>query len=317
MSKSKKQTPHQMDSFLSRHGQAFFFSLGKLWRQPLANMMTIAIIGIALALPATLFVILQNIQSLSASWNNTAQITLFLHKDVTEQQANGLVRQLNLEGNIRNATYVSPTAGLQQFEKQSGFGNVLQQLNGNPLPSVLVIEPAPALNTPMQIQVLLSQLKQLPEVSLAQLDMGWISRLFGIINLVKTAVWGIGCLLALAVLLIVGNTIRMSIHSHRDEIEVTKLVGATDAFVRRPFLYTGILYGFFGALIAYVLVTLLLLFLSGPVANLATLYQSNFALSGFSLFTSEILFLIGMGLGLLGAWIAVGRQLRKIEPMGL
>lgn len=315
MLKLKNQNPQQMNSFFSRHGQAFFFSLGKLWRHPLANLMTIAVIGIALALPATLYLVLQNIQSVSSSWNDKAQITLFLRHDVTNPQAKMLAQQLRSENGVGKVSFVSPARGLKQFEKQSGFGNALQQLNRNPLPGVLLITPASGLTTPIEIQSLLEQLKQLPEVDLAQLDMGWIMRLFGIVNLIETAVWGLAFLLAIAVVLIVGNTIRMSIHGHRDEIEVTKLVGATDAFVRRPFLYTGILYGFFGAMIAYLLVNfLLLLLLSGSVAKLAALYQSNFALSGFNLFSAEILFLLGMGLGLLGAWIAVARQLRRIEP---
>lgn len=314
MARSKNQNSQQMNSYWSRHGQAFFISLGKLWRQPLANIMTIAVIGIALALPATLYIVLQNIHSVGAGWNDNAQITLFLKKDVTDPQAKIVEQQLRSESDIGRVTYVNPSQGLRQFEKQSGFGNVLQQLSSNPLPGVLVIEPAATLTTPIEIQSLLEQLKQLPEVDIAQLDMGWITRLFGIINVLETAVWALAFLLALAVILIVGNTIRLSIQNHRDEIEVTKLVGATDAFVRRPFLYTGILYGFFGALIAYFLVSFLLMLLSGPVSNLSTLYQSSFALSGFSLFAAEMLFIAGMSLGVIGAWIAVGRQLRRIEP---
>ncbi len=314
MAKPKKQSPQFINGFLAKHGQAFFFSLGKLWRQPLANIMTIAVIGIALALPATLFILLKNVQNLSQGWHDQAQISLFLNQDVSSDQAHSLKQQLQSNNNIAQVIYISPEQGLKQFEKQSGFGNVLQQLNNNPLPGVLEVVPASALNSPIEIQALVEQLKQLPEVDVAKLDMGWVKRLFGIINLAQNAVWGLALLLAVAVILIVGNTIRLSIQNHKDEIEITKLVGATDAFVRRPFLYTGILYGFFGALIAYLLVGFLLVILSNPIANLSNLYQSDFVLSGFSLFSSEMLFMIGMGLGLFGAWLAVARQLRKIEP---
>lgn len=314
MAKSKKQSPQYMNGFMARHGQAFFFSLGKLWRQPLANIMTIAVIGIALALPAALFILLQNVQNLSQNWHDQAQISLFLKQDITADQAQTLQKQLQSNNEIASITYISPETGLKQFEQQSGFGDVLQQLQTNPLPGVLEIVPAAMLNSPIQIQTLLEQLKQMPEVDAAQLDMHWVKRLFGIVNLAQNVVWGLALLLAAAVILIVGNTIRLSIQNHKGEIEVTKLVGATDAFVRRPFLYTGLLYGFFGALIAYILVNFLLLVLTIPISNLSTLYQSAFSLSGFNLFSSEMLFIIGMALGLFGAWLAVARQLRKIEP---
>lgn len=310
----KKQSPKKISNIFAWHGQAFFYSLGKLCLQPLANFMTIAVIGIALALPATLFILLQNIQTLSAGWNNKAQISLFLKQDITDQQAHILQQQLRTQSAIAKVTYISPAQGLAEFAKQSGFGNVLQQLNSNPLPGVLLVEPAIRVNTPLRMHQLVVQLKQLPEVDIAQLDMGWVKRLFGIINLAEHSVFALGFLLALTVILVVGNTIRLSIQNARDEIEIAKLVGATNAFVRRPFLYTGIFYGFFGALVAYLLVDLLLLWLSSPVATLSGLYQSGFYLQGFSLLSSEILFLIGMGLGWFGSWLAVTRQLKKIEP---
>lgn len=314
MPKKMQKEPRKMDSIFAKHGQAFFWSLGRLWRQPFANLMTIAVIGIALALPATLYILLQNIQILSQGWNNNAEITLFLNQNITLQQVKVLEQQLNLQSNINKVTYISPEAGLKQFEQQSGFGNILRQLHSNPLPAVLVIQPGLNINTPLAIHQLLEQLQALPQVNLAQLDMGWIKKLFAIIALARHGVFALAILLAVAVVLIIGNTIRLSIQNRRDEIEVTKLVGATDAFVRRPFLYTGILYGFFGALIAYLLVNLLLMFLSGPVTRLTGLYQSSFFLRGFNLFSSEILFIIGMILGLAGSWLAVARQLKCIEP---
>ncbi len=304
----------KMDSLFARHGQAFFSSLGRLWREPLANLMTIAVIGIALALPATLYVLLQNVRNISEGWNHNAQITLYLKQSVRSGEVQVLKQQLDLQNNIGKVTYISPQQGLAQFEKQSGFGDILQQLHKNPLPEVLVVQPGTNVSSPLQIHTLLSQLKALPQVELAQLNMGWIKRLFAIINLAEHGALALGAILGIAVILVIGNTIRLSIQNQRDEIEVTKLVGGTNAFVRRPFLYTGIIYGFFGALLAYILVSLLLFWLSAPVAKLAGLYQSSFVLSGFSLFSEEMLFIIGMVLGLVGSWIAVARQLRQIEP---
>lgn len=310
-----KQRKHSVFStWMMRHGQAFFASLGRFFHYPLANIMTIAVIGIALALPTGLYVLLQNVKQISHGFDNSAQISMFLKMNVSSDQAQLLLQKLQQDATIAKATYISPDEGLKQFETQSGFGNVLLQLHSNPLPAVILVKPAVSLQTPLAIHQLLMRLKQLPDVQSVGLDMEWIKRLYGIINLAERGVWVLALLLALGVILIVGNTIRLIIQNNRLEIEVTKLVGASNAFIRRPFLYSGILYGFFGAWVAFLCVELLLGLLSTPVENLTGLYQSSFVLRGFNLFSTELLFLIGIGLGLSGAWLAVGKQLRRIEP---
>lgn len=303
-----------LSHYLAQHQQACHDSFQRLWKQPFTNFFTIAVIGVALTLPATLFIILQNVQGLGSHWQHENQITLYLRVGATQQTVDEVKQSLIQRADIASVTYVSPEQGLQQFEKQTGFAELLSQLQGNPLPPVLLIIPASDVNSPLALNQLLNQLQALPQVDLAQLDMAWVKRLYAMINLLQRFVWVLGGLLSLAVLLIVGNTVRLAIHTRRREIEITKLVGATNGFIRRPFLYMGVIYGFFGALFAYLLVNILLLWLRIPVNYLASLYQSEFYVQGFHLLSTEILFIVSMTLGFLGAWGTVAKHLNYIEP---
>ncbi|HFQ13932.1 MAG TPA: cell division protein FtsX [Gammaproteobacteria bacterium] len=299
---------------LLRHLQVFFYSLGQLSRQPLSLFMTSAVIGIALALPTGLHVLLQNAQQISGGWDGAAQISLFLKNSVSDRQARALARELEQRADIARVHYLSREQALAEFRQQSGFGDALEALKQNPLPAVLVIEPADSHSQPQQTAALLADLRRNPRVELAQLDMQWVKRLYAIMDIVHRGVLVLAGLLALAVLLVVGNTIRLAIQNRREEIVVMKLIGGTDAFIRRPFLYTGFWYGFFGALFAFLLVHLALLLLSGPVERLTALYHNSFELSRLDGGTTLGLLLAGVLLGLIGSWLAVGRHLRDIEP---
>lgn len=276
--------------------------------------MTTAVIGIALALPSGLHVVLKNAQQLSGGWDGAAQISLFLNRSVGDDEAERLAKQIQKLPQVAGVTYISRREALLEFQRLSGFGDALQALKDNPLPSVLVIRPASEASTPEATEALLQRLGAYPPVDLAQLDMQWVKRLYVIMELVRRGVVVLAILLALAVLLVVGNTIRLAIHNRRDEIVVMKLIGGTDGFIRRPFLYTGFWYGLFGGLIAWVLVTLSLSILSDPVERLAGLYQSRFELSGLDLASAIMLLATSILLGLAGSWLAVGRHLRDIEP---
>jgi len=299
---------------LLRHLQVFFYSLGQLSRQPLSLFMTAAVIGIALALPTGLHVLLQNAQQISGGWDGSAHISLFLKKSVSDKQAKTLARKLGQRNDIARVDYLSREQTLAEFKQQSGFGDALKALKKNPLPSVLIIQPAQANKQPQQTAILLEDLRKNSKVDLAQLDMQWVKRLYAIMDIVHRGVIVLAALLALAVLLVVGNTIRLAIQNRRDEIVVMKLIGGTDAFIRRPFLYTGFWYGFFGALLAFIMVYAALLLLSGPVEKLTALYHNNFELSLLDFSTTLVLLVTGVMLGLVGSWLAVGRHLRDIEP---
>ena len=301
-------------TYLLRHLQVFFYSLGVLSRSPFATLMTAAVIGIALALPSGLHVVLKNAQQLSGGWDGAAQISLFLNRSVEDDEAEKLATQIQKLPEVAGVTYISRRQALLEFQRLSGFGDALQALKDNPLPSVLVIRPASEASTPETTEALLQRLGAYPAVDLAQLDMQWVKRLYVIMELIRRGVVVLAILLAVAVLLVVGNTIRLAIQNRRDEIVVMKLIGGTDGFIRRPFLYTGFWYGLFGGLIAWVLVNLSLSILSDPVERLAGLYQSRFELSGLDLTSAIMLLGTSILLGLAGSWLAVGRHLRDIEP---
>lgn len=299
---------------LLRHAQVFFYTLGQLSRRPASMLMTAAVIGIALALPTGLHVVLKSAQQLSGGWDQASQISLFLQRGTREEEARRLVRQLEQRPQIRKVNYISPEQALAEFQRLSGFGQALDALADNPLPAVLVVLPVLEQGSPAATEVLLAELREDPRVDLARLDVQWVKRLYAIMEILRQGVYVLASLLALAVLLVVGNTIRLAIQNRRDEIVIIKLIGGTDAFIRRPFLYTGFWYGLFGGLIAWLLVSLSLWILGGPVEKLAGLYQNSFSLRGLNTQTTTILLLSGIALGLVGSWIAVGRHLRDIEP---
>lgn len=303
-----------LQTYLMRHLQVFFYSLGQLTRHPFSLFMTSAVIGIALALPSGLHIILKNLHSLSGEWDNVAQISLFLKQTTTEQQARSLSQRLNRMPQVSSVEYISRQQALQEFKRLSGFGDALKALENNPLPAVIVVRPSLSYRNTAATQQLLKILKTQPHVDIAQLDMQWIKRLYSIMDIIRRGVVILTILLALAVLLVVGNTIRLAIQNRRDEIVIIKLIGGTDSFIRRPFLYTGFWYGLFGGLIAMILVVSSLLLISGPVEALAGSYESDFNMQIMTLNNSFWLIFGSILLGLAGSWIAVGRHLREIEP---
>lgn len=301
-------------SYFIRHIQVFFYSLGQLSRTPISSLMTCMVIGIAMALPTGLYSLLKNAQQLSGGWESTAQISVFLKNNITSAQAKKLKSDIKQWPDVISVHYISREQALKEFQELSGFGNALTALNSNPLPSVLIVKPKLSKTSERATQRLLKKLVNLRQTDKAQLDMQWVRRLYAIMNIVERGVLILGALLGLAVLLVVGNTIRLAIQNRRKEIVVMKLIGGTDAFIRRPFLYTGFWYGFFGGIIAWLLVSFTLLSLSTPIEKLTTLYQNQFELSSMSFLTTLILLCLSILLGLAGSWFAVGRHLRDIEP---
>lgn len=280
---------------------------------PIANFMTVLVIAIALALPAGLQIILDNSKTLSKSWDGASRISLYLQNNLSEQAQQSLITQIEKMDLVAKVELITPQQGLQDFKNQSGFADALAQLDSNPLPPVLVVQPA-NLISPQASEQLLDKFKSMDGVVTAKLDLDWVRRLFAILQLADKVTAALGLALALAVLLIVGNTIRLSVQNRREEIEVVKLVGATDAFIRRPFLYTGFWYGLISGIICWLLLTIFLAYLNEPIENLAGSYQSEFRLAGLSF--KQSLQLIGLSclLGLLGSWISVGRHIKQIEP---
>ncbi len=303
-----------LGNYLLRHAQTFFYAIGELSRRPFSTFMTVAVIGIALALPAGMHVLLKNVQTVLSGWDGAAQVSLFLHRGTREPVAKALAEKLRARPEVEAVDYISADQAMEEFRVLSGFGEALGALEENPLPPVLVVHPALTQQGPESLSALVEELGQEGSVELAQLDMQWVKRLYGLMEIGRRGVWVLASMLALAVLLVVGNTIRLSIQNRRDEIVITKLIGGTDTFIRRPFLYTGFWYGLLGGFIAFVLVQASMWLLAGPVNNLAGLYNSGFRLGGMDLVTVSVLLCGGLLLGLFGSWLAVGRHLRSIEP---
>lgn len=314
-SRPRRQPPSRFNIYMAHHLWVAISSLGHLFRAPFSTLMTSAVIAIALAMPTGMYVLLKSVQKLGANWDGPAQITVFLHKNTSEQHAIKLRDQLNAWDEITSAQYISPEQALEEFRQISGFGDVIDSLMENPLPPVLIVRPANHLISPELVEPVVQRIRKLTAVEVAQLDLEWLRRLQALLKLGERGVWLLASLLGLAILLVVGNTIRLTILNRRKEIVVTKLIGATDRFIRRPFLYTGFWYGLFGSLLAWLLVGIMLGLLSGPVNELSALYNSQFSISGLDLTLSIILLACGIVLGLMGSWLAVSRHLHAIEPI--
>ncbi len=312
--RSRRRIGFRPHIWLQRHAQVALSSLGRLVHLPLSTLMTSAVIGIALALPIALHVLLDNLQHVAGGWESGATISLFLKQEIDDQRAAELTDTLKLHQRIESIQLITKAAALEEFRRLSGFGEALQALNSNPLPALLVIQPKTAFSTPESAQLLVRELGLLPEADIVQLDLQWVRRLQAITQIAQRGVFVLASLLGLAVLLIVGNTIRLEIQNRHAEIEITKLIGATNAFIRRPFLYTGFWYGLFGGVIAWLMVAISISLLSGPISNLASLYQSAFDLSALD--PGSVLRLLSgsAGLGLGGSWLAVSRHLSTIQP---
>jgi cell division transport system permease protein len=298
-------------NYLLRHVQVLLATLGQMARAPLTTLLTLTVIGITLALPSGLYVLLDNLARVSAGWDRGAQASLFLKRNVTEAGALKLARQIRAMPSVAGVDYISREAAFAEFKKLSGFGTALNTLDSNPLPAVLVVRLAVADN-PAAVESLMAALAGLPGVDLAQLDIEWLRRLAALLQLAERAVTILAALLSLAVLLIVGNTIRLAVVNRQTEIEIIQLVGGTPGFVRRPFLYSGLLQGLLGGLLAWLLVETSLLLLSGPTRELAGLYGSGFALIGLGADQGLSVTVAGGLLGWLGSRLAVGWQLRQV-----
>ena len=302
--------------WLERHLQTLVASLGRIARAPLGSLLTMGVIGIALALPAALGLVVDNARSASGGWQDALDLSLYLKPGVAERDGAQLGVQIAVRGDVASARYVSPTEGLAEFRRWSGLGGALDALKDNPLPGMLVVRPRAPANgpDPAAVERLAGELRALPGVDQVQLDTEWVRRFTSILEALRRAVLLVAGLLGLAVLMIVGNTVRLDIDARRAEIEVVKLVGGSDGFVRRPFLYGGVWYGLGGALLGWFLVEVLVLALAGPIDRVAAAYGSAFALHGLGVRASFGLLATGTTLGWVGAFVSATRHLRRIEP---
>ncbi|HIL84837.1 MAG: permease-like cell division protein FtsX [bacterium] len=299
-------------AWISHHQRVCLSTLAELLGNPFASLMTWLVIGIALGLPLILYVVLQNVSSISGDWGGKPRVTLYLAQEVTLEAGQALAREIEQRADIDETEFVSSTSALQEFQRRSGFGDVLSSLDRNPLPHV--IEVVPANPDPLDLGKSVSAWKANLLVGNVSVDLQWLERLFALLVFAERLVTALAIVLGLGVMLIMGNTIRLAIENRRQEIEVIKLVGGTDAFVRRPFLYLGFWYGLGGAVTAFFLLQTSLYFLSTPVEMLAQSYRDDFALQGPGFLGNLLLLVAGSILGIIGSLLAVSRHLADIEP---
>ena len=295
------------------HVSTAIAALGRLARHPFASLMTILVIAVTLALPSAMHLLIKNAQSVSATWDSALDFSIYLQADTSINDARRLADLIQQRADVEQVTLISSDEALAEFRDQSGFGEALDHLTVNPLPHTLVVRPGSAA-TAVMISLLHEELGNLPEADIVQVDTEWVRRFHAILDILQRSIAIGAALLGAAIIVIIGNTIRLDIQNRHEEIEVTKLIGASDAFVRRPFLYSGLWYGLGGGLFALALVRYGLYAIEAPVTRLAGLYNSPFSILALDLAESLLIICAGVTLGLAGSWVAAARHMRRIEP---
>ncbi len=303
----------RLKQWFGQHARSAVTSLGQLKRRPAASFMTTAVIGIALALPTGFLLLMDNLEAATAGWEGNPRASIFLADGLTPDNQRDLLERIQRFNEVTATELITPQAALAEFEQHAGMEETLALLDENPFPAVIVAELNAALGT-LAADQLITRTQALAGVDQVRVDRVWLQRLTAVLQLANRGTVLIGLLLGLTVVLVVGNTIRLDIENRRSEIEITKLIGGTDAFVRRPFLYTGLWYGVSGGVLATLILALTMALLAGPARELTTLYGSGFRLIGPGVGGTFTLLLGGILLGLIGAWVAVGRHLAAIEP---
>jgi cell division transport system permease protein len=303
-----------LSTWAARHAHALLSSLGRLAREPLATVLTVLVMALALALPLGLDVLVRNARSATGDFSGAIGLSVYLKRDVSEERARQLADTAGRRAGVARVTLVTAAEGLKRFRENSGFADALDALGDNPLPHLLAVQPAPDHASPAAVEDLRRYLAAWPEVDIVQVDSDWVRRFNAILGALRRTLLVAVVLLGGGVIAVVGNTIRLEILNRRAEIEVTRLVGGSRGFVRRPFLYTGTLYGVFAGLLAWLIVAAAMRALLAPAVELARAYGSPFVLAGPSLRELGWMVLGGVVLGWLGAWIAASRQLSRIEP---
>lgn len=301
-------------TYFERHAQTLVGSLGRIAKQPIATFMTMGVIAVALALPLFLNLLLQNARVATGNLNEAFNLSVYMDKKAGAARTQAVAKLLRLKADVAGVKVISADEALADFRKDSGFGKALDALTDNPLPDTLIVTPTLVASTPEGTLRLRGAIAAVPDVQSVQIDTEWIKRLHAILGILRQVVLLTGGLLALGIVLIVSNTIRLDILNRRAEIEVMKLVGASDGFARRPFLYSGIWYGLGGGILALGLVAVAAQLLASPIEQLARLYGSAFRLGGLGLVLGSEVLGLAVALAWVGSWLSATQHIRAIEP---
>jgi cell division transport system permease protein len=303
--------PRRIAAWREQHAWCQSASLRRLAARPLGTLLTVAVIGLALALPLVFWLVLGNVQRLAGALGETQAISVFMQPDASADAVQAAAAKLRGRSDVVGVTVKTPQQGLAELGSMQGFSDALQSLHYNPLPYVLVVQPQPRAS-PGQAATLVATLRGLDGVDLVQDDGAWRQRLDALVGVGNRAVLLLAALLGLAALLVVGNSVRLDIQGRADEIAVLTLVGASRAFVRRPYVYAGAFYGLLGGALAVGLAVLLELALAQPVARLAASYGGRLHFGGLPWWQLLAVPLLAAALGWLGARMVSARLLRKL-----
>jgi cell division transport system permease protein len=320
LSQAKKQTKIAGGDFIDKlhayrdlHAHALFSSLGRIVAEPFNSIMTISVLAIAISFVSGFHVLAVNIQQLAGHLESSNQISLFLRDDVSDVHANKLAESIRQNINVQNVKLITKEEAAAEFQTYSGFGSAISELEKNPLPIVLQVLPKKSLEDRRGLEELQKEFQQSPEVDVAQMDLQWIERLHSIIGMVKLFANILNVLLGAAVLLIIGNTVRIELHNRRDEVIIEKLVGATNSFIRRPFLYAGFWIGFISGISSWFIVTVLMLIVRQAVEKLSSLYGGSFHMLFLSLTDTLALIAVSSLLGILASWAVLSYQMHSTK----
>ncbi|MDP1771614.1 MAG: permease-like cell division protein FtsX [Methylobacter sp.] len=301
-------------AYRNHHAQALFSSLGRLVASRFSSAMTIVVLAIAISLATGFYILVANLQQLAGNLEASNQISLFLKDDISEARTNKFVNSIKQNPDVQDVKLITKEQALAEFQSYSGFGEAIKALEKNPLPVVIQVQPKNSLENEQALQALLEDFSRSAEVDFAQLDMQWVKRLKSIMEVVRCGVFLLSLLLGAGVLFITANTIRLELYNRRDEIVIAKLVGATNGFICRPFLYGGFWIGFFSGVAAWFIVTVIMLILRQPVETLSRLYDSAFHVLFLGFTETLALLFISSVLGVVGSWIVLHFQLRQLKP---
>jgi cell division transport system permease protein len=304
----------KLHAYRDHHAHALFSSLGRLVATPFTSIMTIAVLAISMALASGFYIMVINVQQLTANLESSNQISLFLHDEVANDSAAQLANNIRQNPNVQSVKIISKEQALAEFKTYSGFGAAIDVLDNNPLPIVLQVLPKNSLQDKQELERLFKTVEEFKEVDYAQVDMQWVERLQSIVEVARCGTALFSFMIGIGVLFIIGNTIRLELHNRRDEVMISKLVGATNSFIRRPFLYTGFWIGFISGVSAWFINAILMLILRQPVEKLSGLYEGDLHLVFLSFTETLELLAIASFLGIFSSWAVLIVQLRHTRP---
>lgn len=303
-----------MSALFALHAQAFFSSLGRMWRSPMPTLFTIAAIGVILCLPIGLHMLTLNIQAIATQWENQPQLSLFLAKETDNQAVDSLYAELAQDERFSIVQLLLAEDALEEFKTTTGLVTIEEYVLDNPIPNVIVVFPTESHHSPESMRLLAERLGKIDSVETVQVDLEWVQRLHGFIQLARVLFALISTILVLAAVLLIGNTTRMAVANRSEEITVFDNIGGTKAFIRRPFMYSGVLHGLFSLGIAYLITQLVVAWVAGPVNELAMLYDSNFQIQSIPWMQWILFLLITMIFSWAASRLAVDAHLRRLAP---